>query len=83
MTLAGNCCLRLTGEPLQFPMPPALQSLQSDFQSAKTFCHHPWKCAPDFRLGCRDVTQEVRTPIAWVKDLQISFTDAGDRQTQV
>ena len=34
-------------------------------------------------MGCRDVTQEVSTPVAWVKELQIDFSDRKDQHTEV
>ena len=32
---------------------------------------------------CRDVSKEVNTPVAWVKEMQINFSDKSDRETQV
>ncbi len=34
-------------------------------------------------VDCRDVSGEVSTPVAWVKDLQIDFSDTSDHETQV
>ena len=32
---------------------------------------------------CRDVSKEVSTPAAWVKESQIDFSDKSNRETQV
>ncbi len=61
--------------------PPQQLLQQANIQSGAAFS--TVGLCTEFHVDCRDVTQEVKTPVDWVKDLQIDFIDAGDQQTQV
>ena len=83
MTVASSCSLHLTGDSLQLPVGTSSPIATTELIFKEALEYSTVGGATDRHVDCRDVTQEVQTPVGWVKDLQIEFTDAGDQQTQV